>query len=384
MEAVRILMENYWIRKAKDKELYGKTKRALGKSRRFFTEQLGWNLIDNERILKLEKLPAHAESYMGITDFAEIQDYCIFCALLIFLEDKEDGEQFLLSELTAMVEAQLQDVMEIDWTMFRQRKSLVRVLKFAEAMGFLDVYDGSSESVSGGIDHEVLYENTGLSRYFATNFGYSISDFSGYRDFEEVPVKELDADRGRFRINRVYRQLAAAPALYWESSEDPDSLYLKNQRQWIGKYLDENLGGSLHVHKNAAFFVLDETDHFGEVHPREAAVSEVTLNLCARIRELADAGKLVRENGDCIRISEGEFGEVLAGCQKQYRAAWSKEFREMPFEKLKETILDYMESWMLLSREDDKTIVLRPGAAKITGVYPKEFLKKVAAEDEQE
>lgn len=347
----------------------------MGKSHRFFTEQLGWNLISNERILKLEKIPARAQSYMGITDFIEIRDYCIFCALLIFLEDKEDGEQFLLSELVSMIEVQLQAYIEIDWTLFLQRKSLVRALKFAEEKELIEVYDGSSEGVAGGMQHEVLYENTGLSRYFAVKFSHSISDFTSYRDFEEIQIKELDVNRGHFRINRVYRQLAAAPAMYWDSAEEPDSLYLKNQRQWVGKYLDENLGGMLHIHKNAAFFVLDDTDCFAEVHPREAAVSEVILNFCAEIRNRTKQGTLKREQDDCIRISSELFGEILADCKSQYQEAWSKEFREMAFDKLKSHIENYMESWMLLSWEGE-TIVLYPGVAKTIGIYPKEFIEK--------
>lgn len=375
MEAVRTLMEKYWINKGKEKELYQKTRRELNQYRRFFTEQLGWNLINNERVLKLEKLPAHAESFMGITAFTEIRDYCIFCTLLIFLEDKEDGEQFLLSELVAMVEAQLQESLEIDWTMFHQRKSLVRALRFAEDMGLLEVYDGSSESVASGMEHEVLYENTGLSRYFAVNFGYSISDFTSWQDFEEEQIKELETDRGHFRTNRVYRQLAAAPAMYWETAEDADSLYLKNQRQWIGKHLDEYLGGSLHIHKNAAFFVLDEEDCFGEVHPREAAISEVCLNVCTELREHIASPAMKRQADDCVKISREEFAKTLSVCKEKYQKAWSKEFREMKLPKLIETLLAYMKSWML-ARETEEELILYPAVGKLTGVYPRGFLER--------
>ena len=55
----------------------------------------------------------------------------------------------------------------------------------------------------------------------------------------------METDRGHFRVNRVYRQLAVCPAMYWKDNEDADSLYLKNQRQWVEKYLEENLGGRL-------------------------------------------------------------------------------------------------------------------------------------------
>ena len=65
MNEIRTLLENYWINKAENKELYYKVRREIAKPPRFITEQLGWRLINNERIIKLEKIPAHAESFMG-------------------------------------------------------------------------------------------------------------------------------------------------------------------------------------------------------------------------------------------------------------------------------------------------------------------------------
>ncbi len=150
MEAVRALIENCWIDKKKNKELYVKVRRELTKCQKFFREQLGWTVINNEQILKVEKIPARAEGYMGITDFTESRDYCLFCAVLIFLEDKEEQEQFLLSELVDMLELQLKDVMDVDWTSFTQRKSLVRVVQFCENMRLLEAYEGSSDSVLPG------------------------------------------------------------------------------------------------------------------------------------------------------------------------------------------------------------------------------------------
>ena len=69
MEAVKALIENCWIDKKKDKELYIKVRKELPKCQKFFRERLGWTVINNEQILKLEKIPAHVESYMGITVF---------------------------------------------------------------------------------------------------------------------------------------------------------------------------------------------------------------------------------------------------------------------------------------------------------------------------
>lgn len=375
MNEIRTLLERYWICKSSDKETYYKVKRDIPKFQRFVREQLGWKLINNERLLKLEKIPARAEGYMGIQEFREIRDYCILCTVLMFLEDKEEQEQFLLSELIDFVGIQLKGVLEVDWTSFSQRKSLVRVLQYMENLHILQVYEGSSEAFGQEEGQEVLYENTGYSRYFATSFPFDISGYKSYRDFEQEQIAEIETDRGHFRINRVYRQLAVCPAYYWSSAEDPDSLYLKNQRQWVSRYMEENLGGRLDIHKNAAFWMLDEEDTYGMVHPRDAMLSELVLLLCTRISEAVRQGELKREEDECFWIEETQFFGWIGECRDRWQTAWSKEYREMEWEKLVQTVEGYMENWMLLRREG-KQMCVYPAVGKLTGFYPADYEPK--------
>ena len=132
MNEIRTLMEKFWICRDSDKETFYKVKRDIPNFQRFIREQLGWKLIHTEKLLKLEKRPAHAEAFMGISEFTDIRDYCILCVVLMYLEDAEEGRQFLLSELIDYVETQLKNYMPVDWTSFTQRKSLVRVLQYME------------------------------------------------------------------------------------------------------------------------------------------------------------------------------------------------------------------------------------------------------------
>ncbi|MBR2766442.1 MAG: TIGR02678 family protein [Blautia sp.] len=384
VEASRTLLEKFWIIKDREKDLYYKTKEGLDAARKFAREYPGWRLINNERVLKLEKIPAHAQPFMGITDFTDKTDYVLFCALLIFLEDREDGEPFLLSELTDMMEAQLKPVMELDWTSFSMRRSLIRVMQFATGQGLLLLHEGNVETVSADIHQEVLYENTGLSRFFAVNFSFDTSGYSGWQDFERENLSEADTDRGRFRINRVYRELLACPAMYWESAEDADSLYLKNQRQWVSKYLEENLEGRLDIHRNAAFFVLDEEDTFGEVFPGPAALYDIVLLVCGSLRELAVRSPVPGESeheersesetgsGETVLIADSVFAGLLDNMAEKFHNAWSKELREMAADKRRALIMDYMEDWMLLRREDGYVRIF-PGAFKFSGHYPKDY-----------
>lgn len=369
MNELRTLFEKFWICRDTDKESYYRVKRDIPQFQRFVREQLGWKLVHTENLLKLEKRPAHAEPFMGIGEFTEIRDYCILCVVLMYLEDKEEQEQFLLSELIDYVETQLKDYMEVDWTSFTQRKSLVRVLQYMERLQMLRVYEGQSEAFGMEAGQEVLYENTGYSRYFATSFPMDISGYQSWKDFETTDFEEVQEDRGAARINRVYRQLAVCPAMYWEESDDADARYLKNQRQWVAKYLRENLGGQLDIYKNTACLTLDEDDCYGSVHPRNAMLPEVVLLVCSSIQDELAAGSLKKSDNECIYVDRYEFEHIILSCRKKWLFVWSKEFREMEKTKFVETVKEYMKNWQMIRCEDER-IVIYPVAGRVSGVYP--------------
>lgn len=372
MNEIRTLFERFWICKDTEKELYYKVKREMPEFQRFVREQLGWKLIYTDNLLKLEKRPAHAEAFMGITEFTEIRDYCILCVVLMYLEDKEEQEQFLLSELITYVETQLKVFMEVDWTSFAQRKSLVRVLQYMEKLQMLRVYEGKSEAFGAEVGQEVLYENTGYSKYFATSFPTDISEYQSWEDFEKADFEEVQEDRGSARINRVYRQFSVCPVMYWEKNDDADALYLKNQRQWISKYLRENLGGNLEIYKNMACLTLENDDCYGTVHPRDAMLPEAVLLVCQKIQDDLAIGKLEKTENERIFMSRKKFADLVHECRDKWLAGWSKEFREMDEKKLLETIVKYMEDWLMIRCENEQ-IVIYPVTGRLSGVYPDDF-----------
>ncbi len=372
MNEIRTLFERFWICKDTEKELYYKVKREMPEFQRFVREQLGWKLIYTDNLLKLEKRPAHAEAFMGITEFTEIRDYCILCVVLMYLEDKEEQEQFLLSELITYVETQLKVFMEVDWTSFAQRKSLVRVLQYMEKLQMLRVYEGKSEAFGAEVGQEVLYENTGYSKYFATSFPTDISEYQSWEDFEKADFEEVQEDRGSARINRVYRQLSVSPVMYWEKNDDADALYLKNQRQWISKYLKENLGGNLEIYKNMACLTLENDDCYGTVHPRDAMLPEAVLLVCQKIQDELAIGKLEKTENERIFMSRKKFADLVHECRGKWLTGWSKEFREMDEKKLLETIVKYMEDWLMIRCENEQ-IVIYPVTGRLSGVYPDDF-----------
>lgn len=383
MNEFRYLLDRFWVTRADNKELYFSVKRALPQYRRFVNEQLGWNLIVNESMVKLEKVPPKAMTWMGIQEFQEKLDYCLLCGMLLFLSDLDDGEQFLLSSLTEALEAILAETQPVDWTRFYHRKALVRVLQYAQRIGMLLVYDGVSEGFGSDQTQEVLYENTGLSRHFTVHFGRDIMRCRSIEDFEAFSWEGEEAERGRQRIQRVYRQLTLAPALYWSEQNHSDYDYVKNQRPWLSRHLGETLGGELQIHKNGAFFVLDEENRFGLVHPRDTAISDAALLLCAQLRSQITSGVYPRSEDDTVFLTRREFQYELVQCRTEYGNGWGRRLRELPLEKLGQELAAYMAGWMLLE-EQEEGFVLYPAVGKWVGHYPARYQDEPREENTDE
>ncbi len=371
MDEFCALLDHFWLTKQDDKDLFYAVKRAEPKYRAFLNNQLGWNLIMNEAVVKLEKVPSRGMAWMGIEDFREPLDYCLLCAVLLYLADQDDGAQFLLSDLTAGVETVTREICPVDWTRFSHRKSLVRVLSFAEQIGMLVVYDGRTEGFGADREQEVLYESTGLCHYFTVHFGRDIMDCHSVEDFEKLYWEGDDANARR---HRVYRQLILAPGLYWDEDRG-EYEYLKNQHGQIESRLEDMMGGRLQIYRNGAFQVLEEGERVGSCFPNTRGLTSIALLLCARLRERVLEEVYDRTAGDFVPMTRRDFIWELGQCQKETGAGWTREFRSRKPESVAEELIPYMAGWMLLEDRGD-TIVLTPAAARWCGAYPQRFFEE--------
>ena len=99
MDAKELLLTRRWITKQEDRDAYYLIKDKAKELRKFFQEKFGYSLIVHQQYVRLDKVPDKAEPWMGITAFKHLEEYQYFCLILIFLEDKQSEEQFILSSL---------------------------------------------------------------------------------------------------------------------------------------------------------------------------------------------------------------------------------------------------------------------------------------------
>ena len=389
MNALEILLGRRWILKSRDRELYYQVKDQLGAVKRFLTEKLGYQVIVNPYLIKAEKMPAKPENWMGILEFHHKIEYVFFCIVLMFLEEKEAEEQFVLSELTEYIQGQYREE-QVDWTIYSFRRHLIKVLKYCVSCGILNVDDGNEESFARDDSSEVLYENTGVSRYFIKNFTQDIMGFSSPEDFQKEEWIGVDEDRGIVRRQRVYRRLLMTMGMYRDPETEEDFAYVKNFRNMIQGELSEFLDCELHVHRSGAFLILGEDCRMGRCFPEENTLSDIVLLVNSLIGEKIQEGKIVPGAEEQILLPREAFLGILEECRERYSRGFIKTYREMTTKEFCQEVLSYMKELSLIE-ERRGDIWVSGAAGKIAGQYPKDFLeelnigetKKVGGKDEQ-
>lgn len=373
MKELEILLNRRWVLKAEDKELYYRMRDAIGEVRKFASEKLGCQVTENALMVKMEKIPVVPETFMGILDFSSREEYAFFCILLMFLEDKDAQEQFILSQLTEYIAANMPGE-PVDWTVYTSRRRLIKVLRYAVEQGILGITDGNDDAFMDNAAGEVLYENTGASRYFMRNFSKDITDYEKPEDFLESDWFAMDEDRGIARRHRVYKRLLFAPGMYRREGSEEDFEYLKYYGRRLTEDMEQNFDCHVHIHKGSAYVMLGDDCRMGTVFPGNNVLSDIVLLVLAEIRQRVEQKEWNLQQDEVCVVDSVVFEQLLRKIKQTYGKGFSKNYREMPESEFVKTVMDEMELWMLI-KKDEKAhqVSIYPAAGKLRGQYPLDF-----------
>ena len=313
------------------------------------------------------------EDFMGIQTFSSKEEYAYLCILLMFLEDRDADSQFILSQLTEYISANLPGDIS-DWTLYANRRRLIRVLRYAVDQGLVEITDGNEDTFMDNEAGEVLYGNTGASRYFMRNFSKDILEYTKPEDFQESEWFQVDEDRGFARRHRVYKRLLFAPAMYREDGSDEDFEYLKYYGRRLGEELEQTFDCHVHIHKGSAYLLSGENCRMGNTFPGNNSLSDILLLCFGEIREKIESKQWKTEAGEMCSVNKIEFEDLLKKVKKDYGSGFSKNYRDMPEGEFVKTVTDEMERWMFLKKEDAmQQIRICPAVGKLQGSYPEDY-----------
>ena len=372
------LLENYLILKERDKDLYYDVKDNIDKYKSFIYDNLAYDIIIKDDFIKLEKIPGIPEEWMGINEFTEIKEYIFFILLITFLEDKNKEEQFILSSITEYIEHNYPDE-KIEWTIFKNRKSLIKVMKFAIDIGIIKKNDGSEEEFSKSETGDVLYESTGLSRYIVRRFSKNIEDSESYEDLLGDEFLGISKDLGTVRKNRVFRRLLLSPVVYNYENDNGDYDYIKSKRSFIRNTFEENLGWDIHIHKNGALAALENSNEVKDISPNKKGESAAVLFINKEVRRNINSGNLKKEDNDTVVMSNSEFDEFIIEVRRTHGHGFTKTLRDVSEQVFINIIRNFMKDFSMIREEKDFTILM-PIIGKVLGEYPEDY--KGEAKDE--
>lgn len=321
MRIIEELMNRRWILKSQDPQLYYEIKDNAKELKKKLQEKFGYALIINPYLVKLEKIPGKAEGWMGITEFETLMEYQMFCYLLMLLEDKEAGERFILSNICEFIQVQFPKG-ELEWTSLRARRQLVRVLQYALKMGMIISREGDEDYFLKDETSDILYENTGVSRYFIRNIPKDIMDFHEPEDFLQSEWFDMEEDRGIVRRQHIYRRLMLSCGVYHTAGEDKDDDfgYIRNYRRNIENDFQSLFPCQLHVHSSSAFLVLEEDCSMGKVFPKTHAYYDLLLIVHDDLRKRVKTSRLSLDQHEGITLRLEEYLAIIQRLIKKNNA----------------------------------------------------------------
>ena len=250
----------------------------------------------------------------------------------------------------------------------------MKVLRYAVEQGIVKVTDGSDDVFMDEESGEVLYENTGASRYFMRNFSRDIMEYTRPEDFRESDWFEMNEDRGIARRHRVYKRLLFSVGMYRNAGAEEDFEYLKYYGRRLAEDLEQNFDCQVHIHKGSAFLLSGEDCHIGTTFPGNNALSDILLLCCAKIREKVESGVWKTGNDDTVRVEEIEFEQMLREVKAESGSGFTKNYREMPEGEFVREITENLERWTFIKCEEkEHQVIIYPSAGKMTGCYPDDY-----------
>lgn len=371
-EGITLLLENFWFTRKYDLDKYLLIRQNRKEIQKYFIDNFGYQLVINNAVVKLEKIPSETASWMGIQDFSDPLDYAFFMAILSYLEEKSTDDIFIVSMLSEHVKQFLSQEMDIRWENYRQRLSFVRVMKYAENQQLLEVMEGEIDLYKDDETIEVLYRPTMISKYFMRFFSKPVQEFQSQKEMLEDRWKTDGFETPKIRRQSITRKLLTSPIVYRNVLNDEEKKYFANYGYSIIDAFEEYTPYEVETYRNELLLISKRRNVKIEQYPDGKMLSQIALQFGYFIqKKAAEREKLPEFEWE---ISGFVFENWVEELQAINGHGWSKEYREKYPQMIAKELIPYLQEWKML-KEDEKahSIILYPAITRIGGQYPMEY-----------
>ena len=371
-EAIGLLLENFWFTRKHHSDEYMLIKQNRKEIQKFFLENFGYQLLVNNAVVKLEKLPSETAPWMGIKEFSDTLDYVFFMATLSYLEDKATDDIFIVSMLSDYIKQFVANDIEVKWENYHTRLSFVRVMKFVEKQHMLEVMEGEINLYKDDENTEVLYRPTMISKYFTRYFSKSVHEFQTQQEMLEDRWRVEGFDNARIRRQSISRKLFSAPVLYRNELDEEEKKYFSNYGYSVEDAFDEYTPYELETYRNELVLISTQRNSKVDQYPNGKMLSQIALQFGSLVQKKVN--QLTTFPDFEWEVPRHEFVNWVEELKASNDYGWSKEYRENYPETIATDLIAYYQDWKFL-REDTKamSIAIYPILTRIGGNYPIEF-----------
>lgn len=362
------LLYNFWIIKDKDRDLYYQIKSNQNKVRDFISKNLGSNLIIHDKFIKLEKIPFIIKKNSGIESFNSVLEYVILSIMLIFLEDKTNGDYFILSDLIEYVKntAVTLELNHIpDWNKTQDRRAMLNVINLLNELSILNIRDEGKVSFVEDKQAEALYEAMGISNYFMRMFDEDINNLETPTDFIKSEFSTQNEDKGDIRRYKIFRNILYTPAVSTKDLSPTEIDYIKKNRKYISKEITDKLNMEVEITDNLTI-LYDDNSNVKDNFPNTKKISEIALMVNNRILEDINNKKIMLNEQEIGYIKEYYFESIIEEIKKTKAPYIGKTLLKENKQKFYNMILTFMEKYNILEKSGND-IIIYPCVARMVG-----------------
>lgn len=371
-EGIALLFDNFWLTRKYDLDKYMVIRQNRKEIQKYFNDNFGYQLILNNSVAKLEKVPSEPEVWMGIQEFSDTLDYVIFTAILSYLEDKSSEDIFIVSMLSEYIKQFLSQIYPIKWEIYRHRLSFVRAMKVAEKFYLVDVMEGEINLYKDDETIEVLYRPSLISKYYTRFFSKPIQQMESREELLEDRWKISGYLNAKFRRQSLSRKLLSSPVVYRSELDDEEKKYFSNYGYSIIDAFEEFTPFEVETYRNEILLIAKERNPHTKQYPDGKMISQIALQFGVLVQNL------VNEQDEMPdfewEIPRYVFNKWMATLQNENGHGWSKEYRDKDAEEISTELIQYLTEWKCI-KEDLKalSISIYPVITRIGGQYPIEY-----------
>jgi len=378
---IRLLIERFWLTREDNEAEYYLIKDNEAEIKAFFRDTFRYRLIITHELVKLEKVPVETYNWMGNKDvkgqttFKRQRDFVFLFCILAFIEGKGQDDQFSLQNICEAIQAYYPqpddgEHVTIIWKEgagYKNRLSLIRVLKYALKMKLIVDVDQYLEDFAADGTHDVLFERTPYVPYFIRQMKdvFAWEDYADFTDDLANENEEYVSGKHRF-----YRRLFLEPIVYHHEITEEEEDYVKRFYHKIEENIHKYTGYvyERYQHNSALIKTMAAV---GEVlHPAENMQSNLILRFAGYIRENKKDYSFSFTNE--VDVSNNEIQQILATLKEKEGRYWSKSFKQMSSEQLRTIVTDNLVDWNFAEVKDDQTLTLKEGLFRVVGDYSNE------------